>query len=172
MVLRTLCLMSSINFILISISPLVSAEDFKKIDIYVQKMNLSVSTKQNVKENKLIKISVELALTDQEQERGLMYRKTLDSGKGMLFVFPDESYRSFWMKNTLVPLSIAFIDSKKTIFQVSDLNPVKTLAQKNVESAQSIKPAKYVLEVPRGWFKTNNISIGSKLVFKDKDITK
>lgn len=115
-----------------------------------------------------VDLIVELALSYQEQEKGLMYRKSLAPGYGMLFIFPDEQPRQFWMKNTLIPLSIAFIDEKKTIFQISDMNPVKTLIQKKYDRAESVKPAKYVLEVPQGWFLVNKIGEGSVLKWQDE----
>ncbi len=121
------------------------------------------NTKKNSKLS-AVKLIVELALSFDEQEQGLMYRKSLAPGYGMLFIFPNEQPRQFWMKNTLIPLSIAFIDEKKTIFQISDMNPVKTLIQKKYDRAASIKPAKYVLEVPQGWFLVHKIGVGSKII--------
>lgn len=115
-----------------------------------------------------VNLKVELALTPEEQEKGLMFRTSLETGSGMLFVFPDERPRQFWMKNTLMPLSVAFIDEGKTIFQISDLEPVKTLIQTQYDRAESIKPAKYVLEVTQGWFLVNKIDIGSTFSWPDE----
>ncbi len=115
-----------------------------------------------------VQLKVELALTPSEQEQGLMYRKSMDLNYGMLFVFSNERPRRFWMKNTLIPLSIAFIDKKYTIFQISNMNPVKTLAQTSYDSANSVRPAKYVLEVPKGWFIKNSIVEGSKLIWSEE----
>jgi hypothetical protein len=131
------------------------------------------SSKNKVLSEKLtfgqpVDLIVELALSNHEQEKGLMYRKSLAPGYGMLFIFPNEQPRQFWMKNTLIPLSIAFIDEKKTIFQISDMDPVKTLIQKKYDRAESIKPAKFVLEVPQGWFLVNKIGEGSILQWKDE----
>lgn len=117
---------------------------------------------------KHVDLKVELALTSSEQEQGLMFRKSLAPGRGMLFVFSKEEPRYFWMKNTLIPLSVAFIDGKHTIFKISKLNPVKTLVQKTYDKAESIQPAKYVLEVPQGWFKKNSITVGSKIIWPDE----
>lgn len=113
-------------------------------------------------------LNVELALTEFQQQQGLMFRKNLEDGYGMLFVFKNERPRSFWMKNTLIPLSIAFIDKNKTIFQIGDLKPIKTLAEKKYDNISSFKPAKYVLEVPKGWFEKNNIKVESRFEWKDE----
>lgn len=152
----------------------IDASDLKtsKIQIipHVEKTSKvsSKDSKQNNRPSKAVPLTVELALAPTEQEKGLMFRKSLEPGKGMLFVFSNERPRQFWMKNTLIPLSIAFIDEKKTIFQISDLKPVNTLLQKEYDRAESVKPAKYVLEVPQGWFLVNKIQEGSKMVWPDE----
>lgn len=157
MVLRALCLV-----LILSSTNLSLANELKKTEIKITK-NQSRVLKDEVGPS--VGLTVEVALTESEQQKGLMFRKSLASGQGMLFVFSSEQPRQFWMKNTLIPLSIAFIDAKKTIFQVSDLKPMKTLIQKEIDRAESIKPAKYVLEVPQGWFLTNKIGVGSTLIW-------
>lgn len=99
-------------------------------------------------------VSVELALTQEARARGLMYRRTLDDGTGMLFVFPDEAYRSFWMKNTYVPLSIAFLDARWRIVSMHDMQPL------DETTVRSALPARFALEVPQGWFRRNGIGPG------------
>jgi uncharacterized protein len=146
---------------------------FEKSEIHFEvlnsnpKLNSKVDTKVNIKLKSKLVLKVELALTPDEQQKGLMFRKALEKNSGMLFVFKEELPRSFWMKNTLIPLSIAFIDSKNTIFQISDLNPVKTLAEHRFDSVQSIKPAQYVLEVNKDWFLKNKVSVGDKFFWNE-----
>jgi len=103
-------------------------------------------------------ITVEIADTSEKRMTGLMYRKNLGENDGMLFIFPGEEIHSFWMKNTLIPLSIAFIKEDGTIFQIEDMEP-------ETETTHPSKiPAKYALEVNKGWFTSNNITAGDKIL--------
>jgi len=89
---------------------------------------------------------VEVARTDAQRERGLMKRRSLGSREGMLFVFEADQRLVFWMKDTLVPLSIAFLSSEGQILQIEDMVP---RSEKAIRSRLS---ARYALEVPRGAF--------------------
>ena len=93
-----------------------------------------------------IAITVELAITDAERSQGLMYRENLPDGEGMLFIFERDQQLSFWMKNTLIPLSIAFISSDGRITEIRDMQP---LDENPMRSTRSVR---YALEVPQGWF--------------------
>jgi len=107
------------------------------------------------------RISVEIADSDEEITRGLMWRKTLDREKGMLFIYPDNAVRYFWMKNTYIKLDIAFIDANhviRTIHTADRIGDEKTLYS-------SLVPVQYVLEVNAGWFKQHNIGIGDTVYF-------
>ena len=116
-------------------------------------------------------LTVEIADTPDLRTKGLMYRTSLKKNHGMLFVFKDEQSQKFWMKNTIIPLSIAFADSKKTIFQIGSLKPVRSFLQKKgYDSILSSAPAKYAIEVAEGWFKKNNIVKGTTFSFVE-DIT-
>lgn len=97
---------------------------------------------------------VEVADNSFKRELGLMNRKTMAQNQGMLFVFPSSSTLSFWMKNTYLPLDIAFLDEEGRIMQISEMIPLNTRPIKSKE------PCKYALEVNKGWFKNNNISEG------------
>jgi len=97
---------------------------------------------------------VELATTPEEWERGLMGRDFLPDSCGMLFIFPYSDVRSFWMKNTTVPLSLAYIDSTFVIREIYDLRP---LDETPVFSKARIQ---YAIEVNRGWFEKNGIKVG------------
>jgi uncharacterized membrane protein (UPF0127 family) len=92
-------------------------------------------------------IKVEIARSEKQQEMGLMYRKRLDEGKGMIFVFPSDRQLSFWMKNTYLPLSIAFLSSSGKIEELFDMEPLSE------ESVRTMHYVRYALEVPRGYFK-------------------
>lgn len=97
---------------------------------------------------------VEVANTEATRSSGLMFRQQMDWNNGMLFVFPDSQTRAFWMKNTLIPLSIAFMDEKGTILNVAEMIP------QNEESIWSKGPAKYALEMNGGWFTKESVKAG------------
>ena len=104
----------------------------------------------------LTEITAELALQPIEIYTGMMWRTNMADGEGMLFVFADASPRAFYMKNTFVPLSLAYIDSEGVIQEIHDLKPRD---ESSVPSkADNIQ---YVLEVPQGWFARNRIVPGT-----------
>jgi uncharacterized membrane protein (UPF0127 family) len=102
-------------------------------------------------------VDVEVAATPEMRERGLMWRKELADGKGMLFVFPMEEEHSFWMRNTLIPLDMIFIDGKGAIVGIVQNAPPRTLVSRSVGA-----PSKYVLEVPGGWSARVGLQAGSR----------
>lgn len=104
-----------------------------------------------------IKVKVELAIESHEQTRGLMFRKALCENCGMLFVYQDEQIRSFWMKNTFIPLSIGFFNKEKELIEVQEMSPVLTEIQAKIPTYESKGPAMYALEMNSGWFKKNKI---------------
>ena len=106
---------------------------------------------------KSAKIKVAIAKTTKEQQQGLMHVKTMPCNHGMLFEFPKEQILSFWMKNTTLPLSIAFIDKNHKIVEIKEMEPLSE------ESIKSSVPAKWALETNKGWFLRNNIKIGDKV---------
>jgi uncharacterized membrane protein (UPF0127 family) len=91
-------------------------------------------------------IKAEVASDDSTRAMGLMFRERLGPNEGMLFVFPDKRRQCFWMRNTLIPLSIAFIDDDGSIVNVEDMAP------KTEDSHCSAKPIRYALEMEQGWF--------------------
>lgn len=99
-------------------------------------------------------VLVELADEPHERSRGLMYRRKMSAGEGMLFVYPEAKPRSFWMKNTYLPLSIAFISDNGMIINISQMTP------QSLDSVPSSGPAQFALEVPQGWFKEHGITAG------------
>ena len=103
-------------------------------------------------------LCVELAISQREKSKGLMYRKDLSNTDGMLFIWKNEDKRCMWMKNTYIPLDLGFFREDLTLIEVKDLSP------RSLESVCSSEPAKYALELPRGWFSSNNVKNNSKLV--------
>lgn len=101
------------------------------------------------------KITVEVADTPQSMSRGLMFREQLGKNEGMIFVFDEDQRATFWMRNTSLPLSIAYIDRKGKILEIYPLEPYNetTVASKSTE-------IRFALEVNRGWFEANGIKPG------------
>lgn len=108
------------------------------------------------------KLNVEIAETREQLEHGLMFRDKLGDKEGMLFIFDEESTRSFWMKNTFIDLAIGFFDSKKKLVDIQEMKATKSMMETRPPSYFSKAPAMYALEVPKGWFKKNKISLGEK----------
>ncbi len=102
-------------------------------------------------------VIVELALTAWEHQQGLKHRRWLPDGHGMLFVFPEESRHSFWMKDTYIPISIAFISNGGIITQIESMEPL------SLRSHVSREAVKYALEMTGGWFERNNVKVGDKV---------
>jgi len=102
----------------------------------------------------IVVVKVEIAQTEEERNRGLMFRKKLPDGEGMLFIFERDEVLSFWMKNTLIPLSIAFITSDGRIIDIKDMYP------HDENSILSSRSARYALEVPQGWFSRAGVQNG------------
>lgn len=103
-------------------------------------------------------VRAEVAATRDARTRGLMWRTTLAEGDGMLFLFPMEDLLTFWMKNTLIPLDMIFIDSSWTIVGI-----VERAAPRTLDSRGPGVPAKYVLEVPAGWTAKIGLKPGLKV---------
>lgn len=104
-------------------------------------------------------ITVETADTLESQEKGLMGRENLDENRGMLFVYERDAKKSFWMKNTTIPLSIAYIAADGTIREIYDMEPLST---RTVDSRYSVR---YALEVNQGAFERHGIKAGDKVEF-------
>ncbi|MGE0632270.1 MAG: DUF192 domain-containing protein [Pseudobdellovibrionaceae bacterium] len=109
-----------------------------------------------------VEITVEIADTPQKSSRGLMYRTNLADNEGMLFISEYEEIQSFWMKNTFVDLSIGFFDKNKRLIDIiQEMKAVKSEMETNLPTYQSRVPARYSLEVPKGWFDRKKIKLGS-----------
>ena len=108
--------------------------------------------------NPTIKIDIEIADNDYERQLGLMNRQSMEEMQGMLFIFPEEKYQSFWMLNTLFSLDMLFINSNKDIVTIH-----KNTSPLSEQSYPSSKPARYVLEVNAGFCDRHNIKQGDKV---------
>ncbi|WP_430384384.1 DUF192 domain-containing protein [Archangium violaceum] len=104
------------------------------------------------------RVDVEVAATSDTRTRGLMWRKELAAGKGMLFVFPRDEVQSFWMRNTLIPLDMLFINAAGRIVGIIENAEPRTLTPRTVGV-----PGRYVLEVPGGWCQKVGITRGSSV---------
>jgi len=100
-------------------------------------------------------IQAEVADTPMTRELGLMRRKTMAQGAGMLFLFDEDATHCMWMKNTLIPLSVAFIDERGQIINIADMQPL------NETSHCASRPARYALEMNQGWFRKRGIAAGT-----------
>jgi hypothetical protein len=129
----------------------------------------SCSKPSNITNNKIHEIKIngksihaEVVSTQKERMLGLMFREKLDKDHGMLFIYPQEQYLSFWMKNTKIPLSIAFINSNGEITQIEAMSPYSLIDHVSKEKG------KYALEMEEGWFRKNGIKVGSKVNFSSE----
>jgi uncharacterized membrane protein (UPF0127 family) len=103
------------------------------------------------------KLAAEVAANDSSRMTGLMHRRMMPEDRGMLFIFAYAQTQSFWMKNTYIPLSIAYADEQGVIVHITDMKPLTT------DSHPSIKPAKYALEMNQGWFAKRGIKAGARI---------
>jgi len=135
---------------------------------FIKKENVDVKFYHFKKEGELtftdstgsptVKINIEIADNDYERQLGLMNRRSMEEMQGMLFIFPQEEFQSFWMMNTLFSLDILFINSKKEI--VTTHKNTKPLSELSYPSS---KPAVYVLEMNAGFCDRHNVKLGDKV---------
>jgi len=103
------------------------------------------------------RIRAELAADDSSRMRGLMFRESLGPNQGMLFVFDEMTTHCMWMKNTLIPLSVAFLDESAHVINIADMMP-------QTEDAHcATRPARYALEMARGWFAQRGLGPGTRI---------
>jgi uncharacterized membrane protein (UPF0127 family) len=107
-------------------------------------------------------VAVEVARTDAERSRGLMHRTSLPEDRGMLFVFDETEEHAFWMKNTLLPLDMIFLDDEGRIVGIVERAEPRSLAQRSVGA-----PSRYVLEVIGGWARARGVAPGDRVRFED-----
>jgi len=135
--------------------------------IYLDRAQTDTSTQASasfVQDGKEIgKVSLEVADNDSARRKGLMFRKNLEKDQGMLFVFEDEAARSFWMKNTYIPLDIIFVDSNMSIVNIEEAYPQPNVSDRNLEIYRSEAPAKYVIELNQGYSENISLEKGDKV---------
>ena len=102
-------------------------------------------------------LTVEVVATDAERSRGLMHRQKLGRDDGMLFIFDETAYHAMWMKNTLIALSVAFVDAHGAILSIHDMEP------QTLDSHISAGPSLYAIETNRGWFAERKVKPGDKV---------
>lgn len=108
------------------------------------------------------RIEAEVAATDQNRQTGLMQRKSMPAQRGMLFVFPQPNAYCMWMRNTLIPLSVAFLDAEGKIINIEDMQP------QTEDNHCAKKMASYALEMNLGWFAQRGLKAGTRLNGIDK----
>jgi len=102
-------------------------------------------------------IRAQLAVTPQQRQIGLMFRQSMPNHEGMLFVFDEPGSQCFWMRNTLMPLSIAFLADDGTVVNLADMKP------QSDDSHCSARPVRYALEMNQGWFAKRGVKPGSRI---------
>jgi uncharacterized membrane protein (UPF0127 family) len=102
-------------------------------------------------------LKVEVVANDAQRAKGLMFREKLGRNDGMLFIFEEPAYQSMWMKNTLIPLSVAFLDKDGVILNIRDMQP------QTLDTHTSAGPALYAIETNKGWFAERGIREGTKV---------
>lgn len=139
----------------------------KELDKAVQKPTVYEFQKEgeltfnNSKNNFISKIDIEIADNEESRTTGLMFRDKMEQNQGMLFIFPNEEPQAFWMKNTILPLDIIFVNSKMEIVKIQ-----KNAVPYSEKSLPSVKPAQYVLEVNAGYCDKIGISEGDRIVWR------
>lgn len=124
----------------------VRAEDMPQTELPREKLSVGIH-----------QIDTQLAVTSEQREIGLMFRKDMPQHEGMLFIFENPSRLCFWMKNTLVPLTAAFVADDGSIVNLVDMKPQTT------ESHCATKSVRFVLEMNQGWFAKKGIKPGTKI---------
>ncbi len=134
------------------LGPLGYAQDLPQLDLPRTKLSAGMHL-----------IDAQLAATPEQRSIGLMFRRNMPASEGMLFVFEQASQQCFWMKNTLLPLSAAFLTDDGRVVNLVDMKPQTT------DSHCSAQPVRYVLEMNQGWFVKKGIKAGSRLAGKPFD---
>lgn len=132
--------------LLLLVSKGLAAQDLPQLDLPRVTLNMGMHL-----------IQAQVASTPAERNTGLMHRKDMGNNEGMLFVFEQAGQQCFWMKNTLLPLTAAFLADDGTIVNLADMKPM------TLESHCSSKPVRYVLEMHQGWFARKGMKAGSRV---------
>lgn len=106
------------------------------------------------------RLLAEVADTPEARTRGLMHRTALPADQGMLFLYPDDGHHCMWMRDTHLPLSVAFLDGRRVVLNVAEMAPQTDTLH------CAARPARYVLEMPAGWFDRHGVGVGTRLDFQ------
>ncbi len=109
----------------------------------------------------LATVQLETAYTPEERAEGLMFREELGEDEGMIFVYDEAEERSFWMKNTLIPLDMIFVDSERTVDSIKKADPEPDVPDEELESYESDGPAQFVIEVNQNYSDEHGITEGT-----------
>ena len=142
---------------LLALAPALACASKKGADPAVPLPRVVVETSSGARHA----VDVELARTEPERRKGLMDRPSLPDDAGMLFIFDETSVQSFWMKNTLIPLDMIFIDDEGRIAGIVESAEPRTLTERTVG-----KPSRYVLEVNGGWSRAHGVRAGDRVRFE------
>ena len=129
-----------VGLILLSLASVSSADTVSEW----REITLNIASRQLV---------AEIAATPSERSQGLMHRESMAEDRGMIFVFEEAGYHCFWMRNTLIPLSVLFLDAQQRILQINDMQPLS----EQVHCAR--QPAHYALEVNQGWLQRQGLQL-------------
>ena len=141
-------------------SKLLKAFDKKFLSLLLVIFSLSsIAQIDATFKNKNVSLTLIVSNTDATRRRGLMNQKILEKNTGMIFIWPSSKRQCMWMKDTPLPLSVAFISSNGRILEIYDMVPFSE------ESICSIQRARMAVEVNQGWFKKNNIIVGDTINF-------
>lgn len=146
---------TALLFLGVVFSTIFSAQAEEGIRFQHKKVTLSGQT-----------LDVEIADNQERWAYGLMYRTELKEGSGMLFIFPEEKTRSFWMKNTFVALAIGYFNGKKELIDIQEMAPAQSEMQTEFPNYVSKEPARYALEVPNGWFQRHKVPLKTRFVLQ------
>lgn len=117
----------------------------------------------------LTTVELETAYTPEERAEGLMFREELGEDEGMIFVYDESEERSFWMKNTLIPLDMIFVQSDRTVDSVKKADPEPDVPDEELESYESDGPALFVIEVNQNYSEKHGITEGTDVVLEIAD---
>lgn len=132
----------------------------------VEPVAFPAGTLQIHTDDQVYSLRIEIAETDEQRERGLMYRTHMPEDAGMLFVYPSETQGGFWMYNTRIPLSLAYLNRDRLIFQILDMQPCESEFATMCPTYPARRQFQYALEVNKGYFESHGIPITARIVYQ------
>lgn len=142
--------------------------DAETPEISVDDENATATFLESTGPTENVTVSLEVAANGEERAEGLMYRESLPENHGMVFVYDEEGQRTFWMKNTLIPLDIIYLDANRTVLNVAEAEPQPNASDDDLERYPSDGPAQYVIELERGFAEEHGVEPGTEVVFHEE----